>query len=154
MITIIGAVLGLFTSALPDLIGIFKAKQDNAQELAILEIQVRRDDAAHGFKMEEITAEADIREIEALHREFSQRKETWRWVEALISSVRPVITYAFFALYAAVKASQIQLALNAVGGDLAVALNAAWHTEDMALFATIMAFWFGHRAMRHFRKGS
>ncbi len=154
MITLLGAVLGLFTSALPDILGIFKAKQDNAQELAILELQMQRDTAGHGFKMEEISAEADIREIEALHREFAQRKETYRWIEALISSVRPVITYSFFALYAAVKAGQIKLALGAVGGDLAIALNAVWHEADMALFATIMGFWFGQRALRHFRKGS
>ncbi len=153
MITLLGAVLGLFTSALPDLLGLFKAKQDNVQELAILELQMRRDTAGHGFKMEEISAEADIREIESLHREFAQRKETWRWIEALISSVRPVITYCFFILYAAVKGSQIKLALGATG-DLAVALNAVWHEADMALFATIMGFWFGQRALKHFRKGS
>ncbi len=154
MITIIGAILGLVTSALPDMLGLFKAKQDNEQELAILELQYRRDEAAHGYKMEEISAEADIREVEALHREFAQRKETWKWIEALIQSVRPVLTYAFFTLYAAVKFSQVQLALGAVGGDMALALNAAWHSEDMALFATIMAFWFGQRAMRHYRKGT
>ena len=154
MITLIGAAIGLLSSALPELFGFFKQKQDDKQELAILSLQMKRDEAAHGFKIEEISAEADIREIEALHREFAQRKATYRWIEALISSVRPVITYSFFALYAAVKASQIKLALAAVGGDLAVALNAAWHQEDMALFATIMAFWFGHRAMRHFRKGT
>ena len=154
MITLLGAVLGLFSSALPDFIGLFRAGQDHKQELAILALQLRRDEAQAGFKMREIEADADIREVEALHREFAQRRETWKWVEALIQSVRPVLTYSFFALYAAVKASQVHLAYSAVGGDLALALNAAWHEADQALFATIIAFWFGSRCLTRYRKGS
>ena len=151
--TIIGAALGLLSSALPDFIGLFRAGQDNRQELAILELQLRRDNAQHGFKMAEIEVEADVRETEALHREFAQRRETWRWVEALIQSVRPCITYSFFILYAAVKAAQIKLALGATGAWEA-ALPAVWHETDMALFATIISFWFGGRALRHFRTGT
>jgi hypothetical protein len=153
VITLLGAALGLFSSVLPDVLGLFRESADNKHELAILEIQVRRDVAAHGFKMEEIMAQADVREVEAIHREFAQRKETWKWIEALISSVRPVITYAFFGLYAAVKWAQLELATRATG-EVVLALPAVWHETDMALFATIIAFWFGQRAMRHWRKGS
>lgn len=151
MITLLGGLLGLLTSALPDVLNLFRENQDNKQELAVLELQLRRDEAQHGYKMEEIAVKADVREIEALHREFAQRKETWKWVEALISSVRPVITYGFFGLYAAVKYAQLTLATRATE-DVFVAITAVWHEPDQAIFATILAFWFGHRAMRHFRK--
>jgi hypothetical protein len=132
---------------------LFRNTQDNRQELAILELQLTRDTKQAGFKLEEIAAEANIREIEALHTEFSRRKETYRWIEALISSVRPVITYAFFALYASVKAAQFELALRATG-ETVIALPAIWHEPDQIIFATVIAFWFGSRTMRHFRKGT
>lgn len=154
MITLLGALIGLFSSALPDILGLFRQRQDNAQELAILKLQMVRDEKQFHYRMEEIQADADIREVEALHREFAQRKETWLWVEALIQSVRPIITYSFFALYGAVKWSQIQLALAATSDELWRVLPVVWHEQDQAIFATIISFWFGQRAMRHFRKGS
>lgn len=152
MITIIGAVIGLFSSGLPDLLGFFKAKQDDKQELAILELQTKRDAAGHGYKMSEISAEADVRETEAIHREFAQRRETWKWVESCISLVRPTITYGFFALYSAVKYAQVFLALRATD-DWMLALPAIWHEQDAAIFATIIGFWFGTRSLQKFRKG-
>jgi hypothetical protein len=154
MMLILSTVIGLLGSAMPDLIGLFRNRQDNAQELAILKLQTEREAAGHSFKMDEIGAEADIREIEALHQEFANRKATWKWIEALISSVRPIITYSFFGLYAAVKWSQISLALRATGDDIFLALPAVWHEWDQAIFATIIAFWFGTRSLQKFRKGA
>lgn len=151
MITLLGAVIGLFSSAIPDLLGFFKKRQEYKHQLALVELQMTAAAAGHDFRMEQIATEGDIREIEALHKEFAQRRETYRWIEALISSVRPFITYTFFSLYAAVKASQVYLALRATD-DVAVALVAAWHEQDQALFATIIAFWFGYRSMKHYRE--
>lgn len=151
MIALIGAIVGLFSSALPDLFGIFKKRQEFQHELSLMNLQMQAAAAGHQFNMEAMSAKADIAEVDALHKEFAERKETYLWIEALISSVRPVLTYAFFALYAAVKGAQFSLALRATG-DLPIAVAAIWHDADMALFATIIAFWFGHRAMRHFRR--
>jgi dTDP-4-amino-4,6-dideoxygalactose transaminase len=151
---ILSTVIGLLGSAMPDLIGLFRNRQDNAQELAILRLQTEREAAGHSFRMDEISAEADIREIEALHQEFANRKATWKWIEALISSVRPVVTYGFVAMYSSVKASQVVLAFRSTGQDIFLALPAVWSEWDQAIFATIIAFWFGQRSLQKFRKGA
>jgi len=153
MITLLSAIVGLLGSALPDLIGIFKAKQKLNYDLAVLEVQERMAAAGQKFKMEELSSKADIAEVKALHDEFAQRKETWKWVEALISSVRPILTYAFFILYATVKINALILAMGALDGSLALALSTVWREEDQAIFSTIIAFWFGGRQMQRFRKG-
>ena len=150
MITLVGAIIGLLSSAFPDLLGFFKKRQDHKYMLALAELKMKAAAAGHEFRMEEIATEGDIREIEALHKEFAQRRETYRWIEGFISLVRPLVTYAFFSLYAGVKASQLILALRATG-EIVLALPAVWHEADQALFATIIAFWFGARNLRRFR---
>lgn len=152
--TILGILAGLLSAGLPDLLALFKEKQKLAHDLAVLEVQERMAASGHKFKLEEVNTEADIREIEALHSEFAKRGATWVWMEALIQSVRPILTYSFFILYASVKVSGLTLALGALDGDIAHSLLAVWHEEDQVIFSTIIAFWFGQRAMKHCRKGT
>lgn len=152
MLTILGALIGLAGSAIPDILGIFSKKADQAHELAVAQARSDANAKGHEFKMAEIDARADIGELEAVHKEFAARRATWKWIEALISSVRPVLTYGFFGLYAWVKVSQVLLAMSALGGDISLAVTAAWHPEDQAIFATIISFWFGGRALQKFRK--
>ena len=70
-----------------------------------------------------------------------------KWVDALAGTVRPVITYAFFALFAAVKGSALYVLIAVEGMLLAQALPQIWDPETQALFAAVMSFWFGQRAL-------
>lgn len=74
------------------------------------------------------------------------------WVDALSGSVRPVLTYLFFATYVVVKAAQFNLLLEPAlpwQAPLAPAqaLVSLWGEEDEAIFAAIISFWFGQRAL-------
>lgn len=153
MIALLGAVIGLFGSFAPDLIGYLRAGQKLKHDLAVMEVQERMAAAGYDFQITKVNADADIREVEALHAEFAKRGETWKWMEALIQSVRPVLTYAFFGLYAAIKVNALLLALGAVDGNISLAMTVIWREEDQAIFSTIIAFWFGNRAAKHFRTG-
>ncbi|PRE30446.1 hypothetical protein C6P92_00215 [Burkholderia multivorans] len=75
------------------------------------------------------------------------------WVEALQASVRPVITYAFFLVFAVVKVSALATLLQTDGVTLAAALQATWDEETQALFAAVMSFWFGSRQISKMRRG-
>ena len=57
----------------------------------------------HQQRLEEIEVQADIVESKALYKH--DRPVGVAWVDSLRASVRPVITYAFFLLFAAVKGS-------------------------------------------------
>jgi hypothetical protein len=63
------------------------------------------------------------------------------WVDALSSSVRPVITYWFMTLYCAAKTAAFAAALQG-GAQWTVAIQAAWSEADQALWSGVLNFWF------------
>ncbi len=152
MITLIGALLGLLGSAIPEFLKIWKSKQDYAHELSMFKLQIELAAKQAEFKMQEMSMEADIRESEALYRNARIELTGWRFVDGIIalynSSVRPTITYAFMVLYAYVKYSMIYSALQA--GTVWQAIGTQiWNAEDFAVFSTIIGFWYGQRGMRY-----
>lgn len=59
----------------------------------------------------------------------------------LHSSVRPVITYWFMALYCAAKTATVAAAVTG-GAGWGVAILYAWTEADQALWAGVLNFWF------------
>lgn len=141
MITLLSAALGFFSSAFPDLLKIFTQSQDRKHELTILQMQMAQQAQGHSERLEEIGAMADIAESKALYKTYNTGI---RWVDALNGTVRPVLAYAFFLLYAAVKAWQFSMLPD---NPLPWQIEILWTDEDRAIFAGIVAFYFGQRAM-------
>jgi hypothetical protein len=74
------------------------------------------------------------------------------FINALRGSVRPVITYVFFGLFIAVKVTAL-ISLMEEGNDLAGSINLIWDDATSGLFAAIISFWFGGRAVSKYMKG-
>jgi hypothetical protein len=140
MITLLGSLLGFFGAAFPDFLKLFKEKADRKHELAILQLQLEQQKQGHSNRLEEIYVEADIAESKALYKTYNTGI---RWVDALNGTVRPVVAYCFFLLYASVKIMHFS-------ADLPWLL---WTEEDQAIFAGIISFYFGQRAMGKVRGG-
>jgi hypothetical protein len=147
MLTLLGSLLGFLGSAFPQLLKLFQEAQDRRHELAILDRQMEVQRQGHSQRLEEIRIEGDIQQSAALYQHDSQTAG-YKWVEALRASVRPILTYAFFMLFAAVKIAGLYTMVSFDGMSLAVALPLIWDGETQALFAAVMAFWFGQRALR------
>lgn len=145
MITLIGSLLGFLTSAFPDLLKLHRDRTDRIHELAILDRQMEMMRQGHHHRLEEIQIQANATESQALYQH--ARASGVTWVDALAGTVRPVITYAFFALYTLVKIAQWFLVYHVLEKQWAHALVQIWGDEDQALFATVIAFWFGHRML-------
>jgi len=103
----------------------------------------------HNQRLEEIEVQADIAESKALYKH--DARVGIGWVDGLRASVRPIITYAFFMLFAAVKGSGLYMLIVVEGLLIAEALPRIWDEETQALFAAVMSFWFGSRALSKFR---
>jgi len=99
------------------------------------------------LKLAELDAEADIAETKGLYAHDTALAAKGGWVAGLQASVRPVITYLFMLAFLAVKAGMIYSLIGNQGIDWTTALDVAWDAETQALFAAIMSFWFGNRAM-------
>ena len=127
----------------------FQDKQDKKHELAIMEVQIRQQKELATQKLEMVNVEADIREIEAIQK--SVQNTGFRWIDGLRGSVRPVITYAFFGLFMFVEVSAY-LALTASGISALNAVQLVWDDQTQALFAAVISFWFGGRAINRSRK--
>lgn len=140
MITLLGSLLGFIGAAFPDFLKLFKDSADRKHELAILQIQLEQQKQGHSNRLEEIYVEADIAESKALYKTYNTGI---RWVDALNGTVRPVIAYSFFLLYASVKIMHFS-------ADLPWLL---WTEEDQAIFAGIISFYYGQRAMSKIRGG-
>ncbi len=65
--------------------------------------------------------------------------------------MRPVITYAFFTLFTAVKLSTLYVLMAEEGLAFVIAIPQVWDPETQALFAAVMSFWFGQRALNKIR---
>jgi hypothetical protein len=146
MISLLGTLMGFGTSIIPEILGYFKQSQANKQELAMLEAKAKYAEQISKLKVEELDAEADIAETKGIY-EHDRSIQSGGFVNSLRGSVRPVITYLFFLMFAAVKGTMIYAMIVNQNIDWATAVDAAWDDETAAIFSAIIAFWFGNRAM-------
>jgi hypothetical protein len=142
MITFFASLAGFLSSAIPELFKLLHDRSDKKHEIMLLSMQIEVQKAALDGRLQEIGVRADSAETAALYR-------TWysgvKWVDALNGTVRPLITYAFFFLYAGVKYVQYQVIGD--NAPLFMYMDALWNVEDQAIFAGIISFYFGQRAM-------
>jgi hypothetical protein len=141
MMTLLATLLGFISSAFPDVLRLVRDSADRKHELAILQMQIEQQRQGHVNRLEEIQIAADGIEARALYKTYSIGI---KWVDALNGTVRPVLAYSFFLLYAAVKWAQISMLLN--HSPVIEALSLIWHEEDQTIFAGIISFYFGQRA--------
>lgn len=151
MLTILGSIVGFLSSAFPDLMSMIRDRSDRRHELEIMSRQLAAQAAGHSERLDEIRMQADIAESKSLYS-YASTESGVRWVDALRASVRPVLTYAFFALFCVVKMCGLLQLINH-GVPVTESLVAVWDAETQALFAAVMSFWFGQRALTKFRRG-
>lgn len=174
MIALFSAFLGFLGSAFPDLLKLYRDKKDREHELQLLQLQMQQQAQGHSERLEEIGAYADIAEMRALENRV-RTKTGIRWIDGLNATVRPFIAYSFFFLYAGIKITVISYIIDMgvdpfivspgdPDSDLpwlqlpTVAPNTAfwdaiWTVEDSSIFAAIISFYFGQRAMMKVRNG-
>ena len=142
--TLLGSLLGFGTSFLPEVLNYFKAGQEHKHNLERMQLEMNLMTKRSELKLQELDKQAEIKETEGLYKHDSI--DAGGFVNALRGSVRPVITYAFFGLFVAIKIVAVMTMMNEQGADLAGALNVIWDDNTAGLFAALMSFWFGNRA--------
>lgn len=146
MITLLSALMGFFGSAMPEFLKLYQEKKDREHQLLIMDRQMEQAVAGHSQRLEEVRIAEDSKQLSTLY-------QTWKtniaWVDALNGTVRPVLAYAFFLLYFTVKC--MQFSMMDIAAPLPWQIEALWGEEDRAIFAGIIAFYYGQRAMRKLR---
>ena len=154
--TLLGGLLGGLFRLAPEALKWLDRKGERAHELAMQDKALEFEKVRGAGRMAEIGAAADASwntgAIEALRDAVRAQGEQSgvRWVDAMSSSVRPVITYWFMALYCAAKTAAFVGALDA-GAQWILAIQAAWTEADQALWAGVLNFWFLGRVFERVR---
>tara|TARA_A100001015_G_scaffold243394_1_gene278325 strand:+ start:2700 stop:3170 length:471 start_codon:yes stop_codon:yes gene_type:complete len=150
MMTLLGSLLGFGTSFLPEILNYFKRGQEQKHELQRMQMEMELMAKRSQLKVQELDKEAEIKETEGLYQHDSV--DAGGFINALRGSVRPIITYAFFSLFVAIKVTALISLLSLPEIELNMALNMIWDDQTAGLFAAIMSFWFGNRAVGKYYK--
>jgi hypothetical protein len=163
MLTLLSTLASFLTGGLPKLLELFKDRGDKKHELEMMRISVEREMrmAERGFvaqqRIEEIRAESAAVQAMASERLALYKHDTDigkgapKWAIALRTSVRPVITYCMFFMLCAINAFGCWYAVKQ-GVPFGEALLILWDEDTQALFASIIAFWFGSQAFGSARR--
>lgn len=146
MLTLLGSLLGFLSSAFPKIFEFFQQKEDNKLKMQMLQSQLEAQKAGQEFSLKIFHETKDFEEQRMLLMHDIAMKDN-----KLSASVRPIITYLFFLIFAAVKVSTIWHAI-VENKDFYAAMQLAWDEETQAIFAAIISFWFGSRAMQKMKK--
>ncbi|MEY3197355.1 MAG: hypothetical protein RLZZ59_726 [Pseudomonadota bacterium] len=147
MVTLLASIAGFITSLIPEVLRFFKDRLDKQHELQIMEKQIRFSKNPGMRSPEEIYMTRDMIEQISL---YSTYKTGINWVDALNGTVRPVLAYSFFLMYAAIKIIQYSYITRTT--LLVEYIDVIWSVDDQAIFASIVSFYFGQRAFSKIRR--
>ena len=142
MVTLLASIAGFISSIIPELFKFFTDKNDKKHELEILDRQISIQQSGIQSRLEEVSNQIDIAEVKTIYSTF---KSGVHWVDVLNVLVRPILAYSFFALYCTIK--YLQFSTITIITDYKALVEALWTIDDQAIFAGIIGFYFGQRAM-------
>jgi hypothetical protein len=173
MLTILASILGFAGPFIPELIKIFRSKQDNAHELSILKLQADNAEKAHLYKVDELNISADITEMQTLRQpqqsfgvQILDAAKDWpkvfvipvfymfAFLDFVTGMVRPAVTYSVVGFYFVYKWAMFDLAIKNSGGVWQTAMALTWTESDWALLLSTVSYWFGSRVVKSAFGGS
>ena len=167
MLALLSAIFGFASPFLPEVFKFFQRSQDNKHELAMMEIRMKMAGQEHLYRMEEISAQADIAEARELHKpipsfgvqildkaQASLHPVIWVpifWLFSLLdlfsSSVRPGIAWLFASGYMLYKVALFhELTGPRFQALWSSAVTQIWVPDDYAILSLVLAYYFGIRA--------
>lgn len=143
--TLLGGIFGGALRLAPELMRLWDRKDERSHELQMLDREIQAAQARAEVELHKADislAAVQLGTLEAAINEQSQTAQAaGRLVSAISALVRPLVTYIFIGLYAAIKLAAYVLALSQ-GGNWAAVLVSMWSTDDMAVLNMILSFWF------------
>lgn len=159
MLTLFSTLASFLSGGLPRLLDFFQDRTDKKHELEMAQLQIERElqlkkaglevqERIEAIELQGVEVRAALEERNALYNhDIEIGRGASRWVINLRSSVRPVITYGMFMLFAFVEIFGFYYATHS-NVDFMVALQTLWNQETQIIWASIVSFWFGTQAFK------
>lgn len=144
MVTLLASIAGFLGSIFPEIIKFFIDRSDKNHELELLKYQLKHKTKETEYKQGEVGLHYDQSDTKIL---YSTYKTGIDWVDALNGTVRPLLAYSFFAIYCYIKWLQYKLLDFSASINISEQIGLLWSLEDQAIFAGIISFYYGHRAI-------
>ncbi len=146
MISLLSRLLGFAGGFTPKLLDFFQAKQNMKHELMLQESKIKYAKELSALKIKEETVKAMTEQTKAVYQHDQQlsKANPSKFIAALSSRFRSVITYCRVSVFWLVTAAQVVVGIQE-GDEPLKAIQAAWSEESMALFSCIISFWFANR---------
>jgi hypothetical protein len=152
MSVLLSVISGALTSLAPEALKLWNRKNEMKHKKEMMEITSKID--AERFDHDKYIAElsALVDEGKSI-RDHDSSVDGGKFINAVRASVRPFITYLFFFVFVFIKAVGVWLIFNNNGGfvDMSIAWSdiypLVWGEPEQNIFAAIMGFWFGSRAI-------
>jgi hypothetical protein len=149
---LIGALFGFLAAQFPEFIEMMRDRFTHQRELESK--QQEMDAAAQGYQYtiheqgEQLASQAS--QIDSLQRQAEDAAGDIDFKEHIAlqflrSSVRPIITYGFFALFAIIALFSLHHGLIVEHTPVKDIFPIIWDGDTEDLFAAVIAFWFGSR---------
>lgn len=144
MITALASLIGFLSSMVPHVFEFLVERSNREYELRKMQEEAKLTMSAEAYKARAAEATAQAEQLKALYATYTTKI---RWVDALNGTVRPVLAYAFFVLYAVTKL----MIFREVDAALPWSFEKFWGEEDMVFFSWVIGFYFGTRGMNRAR---
>lgn len=156
MLSILSSILGFATAGLPSILGFFQQKGDQAHERQMAKLQNEQamamaqagfiaQEKVAAIELEGTYAETFAQERQALYEHDAKIvSESAQWVKTLNASVRPIIAFTFVGLLLFVDIGGFIWAVK-TSGFSGEAMDIIFSSEEMAIVASIIGFYFGAR---------
>jgi hypothetical protein len=143
--SLIGGLFGGILRLAPEVFKLFDKKNERAHELRMVEAEMEFAKIRGEIAMRQVEAQMTMAEMDTMAQAFKEQSETAKnagwFVSAISALVRPMVTYAFLALYASVKIASFLIAMDQ-NGNWKEVLVTMWGADDLAVFNMIISFWF------------
>ena len=143
--SLIGGLFGGILRLAPEVFKLFDKKNERAHELRMVEAEMEFAKIRGEIAMRQVEAQMTMAEMDTMAQAFKEQSETAKnagwFVSAISALVRPMVTYAFLALYASVKIAAFLIAMDQ-NGNWKEVLVTMWGADDLAVFNMIISFWF------------
>ncbi len=151
MLTLLSVIFGFFSNFAPKLLDFWEKKSDANHELEIL--KQRTIAAKEGVEMEitKINAEGDVKSQQLAYT-FDDGDSDSKFISALRSSVRPIITYTFLLMFLIIKAVVIHHGIYVQNLSVIQLIPFVWTENDWLIFMSIIGFYFGSRIVDKLNK--
>jgi hypothetical protein len=146
--SLLGGLFGGVFRLVPEFLKIWDAKDSRKHELAMLGAEMEFAKLRAEQAMHTVDAEVDKAHLEALGSALDGQAKMavagGKLAAFLSALVRPLVTYWMVVLWSSVKVAMMLVAYEQ-NADWKAVLIESWTSDDMGLFAGIIAFWFVSR---------